>query len=211
MGSEGNPVGVILAGGRGRRMGGSKATVALAGAPLLSYPLAVMQSVLADVVVVAKADTELPDLPGMTVWIEPPTPQHPLAGIVYALELAAGRPVLVCAGDLPFVPASLLLALARARDEAAVRRGAKAALCAHAGMIQPLLGCYWPESEPVLQAGLDGLRPARAVAEELRPVVIEVADPEVLLNINAPEDLLAAAAMLDRPPATPEPRGTSRR
>jgi molybdopterin-guanine dinucleotide biosynthesis protein A len=198
MGSDGDPVGVILAGGRGRRIGGSKATVALAGAPLISYPLAVMRSVLDDVAVVAKPDSQLPDVAGMTIWIEPAAPQHPLVGIVYALEIAAGRPVLVCAGDLPFVPASLLRALAGARSPSAARRGAKAALCAFDGDVQPLLGCYWPEAESVLQAGLDELRPLRAVAADLAPVIVEAPDAEAVFNVNAPEDLLTAAAMLDR-------------
>ena len=62
-------MGVVLAGGLGTRIGGSKATVGLGGRPLISYPLDALGAVLDDVVVLAKADTELPSLPGMTVWI----------------------------------------------------------------------------------------------------------------------------------------------
>ena len=46
----------------------------------------------------AKPSTELPSLPGVTVWVEPESPSHPLLGIMHALSLAEGRPVLVCAG-----------------------------------------------------------------------------------------------------------------
>ena len=42
------PVGVVLAGGMGRRIGGSKATVELAGRPLLCYPLDAMGEVLSE-------------------------------------------------------------------------------------------------------------------------------------------------------------------
>lgn len=97
------PIGVVLAGGSGRRMGGSKATVQLRGRPLISYPLEALQRALREVTVIAKADTELPQMPGVTVWIEPTTPRHPLVGIVQALALAAGRPVLIVAGDLSLI------------------------------------------------------------------------------------------------------------
>ena len=197
MGSRGGPVGVILAGGRGRRMGGSKALVALGGVPLIAYPLAALRAVTAEVAIVAKPDTRLPDLPGLTVWIEPSSPQHPLVGIVYALEMAGGRPVLVCASDLPFVTPELLGRVAAARGPGG-RPDAPAVVCAHAGAVQPLLGCYWPQAEPVLRAGLDELRPLRAVVAELRPVILEVSDAEALFNVNAPEDVLTATAMLDR-------------
>src|SRR6202035_425126 len=101
-------VGVVLAGGLGRRLGGSKATVRLNGQPLIAYPLRAVQEALGAAVVVAKADSELPALPGVEVWTEPPEPRHPLTGIVHALGLAEGRSVLVCAGDLPLVPAELI-------------------------------------------------------------------------------------------------------
>ena len=38
------PIGVILAGGRGRRIGGSKAVVELCGKPLIRYPLEAMEA-----------------------------------------------------------------------------------------------------------------------------------------------------------------------
>ena len=52
-------------------------------------------------VVVAKAGTPLPD--GLTVWLEPDEPFHPLLGVVTALEHAGG-PVVAVACDQPFVP-----------------------------------------------------------------------------------------------------------
>src|SRR5256885_1284659 len=102
------PLGAVLAGGLGRRLGGSKATVALAGRPLISYPLQALRSALGAVVVVAKGDTQLPDGLEAPVWVEPEHPRHPLTGLVHALSLAGGRPVLVCACDLPLVTEELV-------------------------------------------------------------------------------------------------------
>src|ERR1700730_7277627 len=102
------PIGVVLAGGLGRRIRGSKAVVRLRGRPLISYPIAALKAVLADVAIITKPDTRLPRLQGVTVWIEPEAPRHPLVGIVQGLALAGGRPVLACAADLPFVTPALI-------------------------------------------------------------------------------------------------------
>src|SRR4051794_27741341 len=96
------PVGAVLAGGAGRRIGGDKAIVELEGRALILYPLEALHEVCEDVVVVAKRDTMLPPLAGVAdLWIEPDEPRHPLAGVGHALRLAMGRAVLVVAGGLP--------------------------------------------------------------------------------------------------------------
>ena len=197
------PIGVILAGGVGRRIGGSKAVVQLAGQPLITYPLEAVRTALGDVAVVAKADTQLPSLRGVTVWVEPDSPRHPVMGIIQALALAEGRSVVVCAVDLPFVTPELIYRLATAdlgRSHAVVAcRGED---------VQPLLGCYAPRAIEPLRIGLPAEAPVRELVASLQPRMLEVGDPELLFNINSPEDLLHAAAILDgrarasRPPAS---------
>lgn len=189
------PIGAVLAGGSGRRIGGSKAIVGLRGRPLITYPLAALRSVLEDVVIVAKADTELPSLPGTTVWIEPSAPQHPIVGITHALALAGRRWVLVAAADMPFLNPAVVSALATTDPE-----GAAAVVAVHAGRVHPLLGCYGPEAAPPLTAALAGggdVALTDAVMA-LRPRLLELEDSEALFNVNAPEDLLHAAAVLDQ-------------
>jgi molybdopterin-guanine dinucleotide biosynthesis protein A len=197
------PTGVILAGGLGRRIGGSKAVVQLAGQPLISYPLEAVRTALSDVAVIAKADTQLPSLPGVTVWVEPDSPRHPVLGIVQALALAEGRSVVVCASDLPFVTPELIYHLATAD------LGKSPAVVACCGAdVQPLLGCYAPRAIDPLRSGLPADPPVHELVASLRPRTLEVGEPELLFNINSPEDLLHAAAILDgraragRPPAS---------
>jgi len=188
------PIGVILAGGVGRRIGGSKATVRLCGKPLIAYPLEAMTLVLSEVAVIAKPDSELPSLPGVTVWIEPATPRHPLVGIAHALAFAHGRSVLVCAGDLPFVTPELLVALATADPG-----DAPAVVASKDGEMQPLLGCYEPVAADLLRAAAVAAdRPVREAVAAIGPRLLEVEDPDALFNVNAPDDLLIAATMLDR-------------
>ena len=88
--NHGPPVGVVLAGGLGRRLGGDKAIVELEGRPLVRYPVEALHELCDDVVVVAKRDTMLPPLAGAAeLWIEPDEPRHPLTGVAHALRLAA--------------------------------------------------------------------------------------------------------------------------
>ena len=187
------PLGVVLAGGVGRRIGGSKATVELNRRALISYPIEAVWRALGNVTIVAKIDTELPSLPGVTVWVEPQEPRHPLTGIVHALGMADGRPVLVCAGDMPFATPGLIAAIAQADPDRS-----PAVVASSGGRLQPLLGCYQPSAlEPLGHAGAeDGVALREAVAA-LEPVRYEVEEPDELFNVNGPDDLLQAAAMLD--------------
>jgi molybdopterin-guanine dinucleotide biosynthesis protein A len=189
-----SPIGVVLAGGRGTRMGGSKPVVQLGGRPLLDYPLGALKAVLGEVAVIAKPDTELPPLPGVTVWIEPAEPRHPLLGIVEALAMAGGRPVVVCAADLPLVSPALITRLLSAD-----LGGAPAAIATCRGQAQPLLGHYLPAAAALLApAARQGEQPVRRAVEAIDPLHIEVEDPDELFNVNSPEDLLIAQSLLDR-------------
>ncbi len=56
---EPSTLGVVLAGGRGSRLGGAKPTADLAGRPLISYALAALAAAGLEAAVVAKPDTDL--------------------------------------------------------------------------------------------------------------------------------------------------------
>ena len=142
---------------------------------------------------IAKADTLLPNLPGVTIWIEPPTPRHPLVGITHALALAGRRPIVVCAGDLPFVTPELIDRLAHA-DPA----GAPAVIASREGETQPLLGCYQQAASKLLAPAAAADAPLREAVAAIGPRLFEIEDVEELFNVNAPDDLLMASAMLYR-------------
>jgi molybdopterin-guanine dinucleotide biosynthesis protein A len=198
-----DPIGVVLAGGLGRRIGGGKAVVELRGTPLICYPLRALQAVLAEVVVVAKQGSALPPLPGVPIWLEPAEPRHPLAGIVHALEGAGAaadieglaREILVSAGDLPFLDPGLVERLVHADAG-----GARAVVPRAGGRLQPLLARYSPAAYPSLAAALrvDPLPSLSESVAALEPCVLELDDELPFFNVNAPEDLLTAAGLLDR-------------
>ena len=185
------PVGVVLAGGLGRRLGGDKAIVELEGRPLALYPLEALHEVCDEVAVVAKRDTLLPPLSGLAdLWIEPDAPRHPLTGVVHALRLAAGRAILVVAVDLPLMDAATLRAIA-----ATGPGGAAAVLPRVHGRLQPLCALYTPRALAGLEAFDEAARATDVVAAlgicELQP-----ADPTAFYNVNRPEDLLQASVLV---------------
>jgi molybdopterin-guanine dinucleotide biosynthesis protein A len=177
----------VLAGGLGRRLGAPKAGAELAGRPLISYPLAALEPVCERIVVVCKRDTELPAL-DVERWDEPDDPHHPIAGIVHALERAGGR-ILVCAADMPFVTPGACALIA---DE--LRPGMKAAVGFCGGRLQPLLGAYAPEALEVLRTAPPD-EPLTRTVESLMPIPVDL-EPEVVFNVNTPEDLAEAERRL---------------
>ncbi len=194
------PLGVLLAGGLGRRLGGDKPSVELADRPLISYPLAALRAELDEVVFAVRAETQLPALEGpLNVWVEPDGVPHPLAGIVHALRKAGGRPILACAADLPLLTPAVVRAIVTTDPE-----GAPAVVPRAAGGLQPLVALYTSLALPALLDAAAGAA-TRDVVAALGPKIIEIDDDDAFFNVNAPEDLLRASAMLDARRRATEP------
>jgi molybdenum cofactor guanylyltransferase len=181
-------IGVVLAGGAGRRLGrGSKAAALLGGRPLIEYPLAALAGVCERLAVVCKRETKLPELPGAERWEEPDLPRHPLTGIVHALE-TADAPVLVCAADMPFVTADACRTLMHGAG------GSPAVVATAAGVLQPTFGLYAPAALDTLRAApQDG--PLTEAVEALDPGRVAL-PPALVRSVNTPEQLAEAEALL---------------
>ena len=184
------PLVAVLAGGRGRRLGGAKPVAELGGRPLVAWPLAAARAAGVEAVVVAKAATPLPEL-DVPVWIEPDEPSHPLAGLVFALERAGGRAVIAVACDMPHITADLLARLSSAEGVVVARADL------------PFPARYEPSSLPVLREVLGREGPAGEALAALAPAVLG-APPEELHGINSPEELATAAARVGRVPPSAE-------
>jgi len=194
-------VGVVLAGGAGSRLDGAKAAAKLGGRPLVSYPVNAFRAAGLRVVVVAKPDSRLGGI-DCEVLLEPAVPTHPLVGLLAAIEAFAPAPIVVCACDMPFVPATILVHLARLREPLVV--------AAPGGRLQPLLGRYEPSLEPGLARSLDGLEPLTAAVSALGARLIgdeELArfgDPSMIaVNVNTAAELATAERTLGGEPEDP--------
>jgi molybdopterin-guanine dinucleotide biosynthesis protein A len=186
-------IGVVLAGGASSRMGVSKATLELGGISLAERALRPLRAAGLEVAVVAKAGDSLPALDA-PVWIEARPERHPLAGILEALQRGAGRSVLVCACDMPFVTPELVAHIAGRAGTAVPEVG---------GRLHPLLARYEPAAADALQDALAAQRPLQEAIRDAGAAVVpeaEIArfgDPERLLfNVNTPADLSRAQELL---------------
>jgi molybdopterin-guanine dinucleotide biosynthesis protein A len=198
------PLGVVLAGGRGSRLGGAKQAVPLGGRPLLDYPLEALRAAGLECAVVAKLGSELPKLDGTRVLREPETPCHPLCGIVSALRAAHGRDLVAVPCDMPSLPPALLELLADASERLVV--------LSREGRVQPLPGRYAAALLPELEAALAREEPLRHTVEALGARVLgdeeveRCGDPRRLLfNVNDRDDLQQAESLLATRARRPAP------
>jgi len=200
-------VGLLLAGGQSRRMGGGdKALRLLGGIPLLERVIERLRPQVDALVLNANGDpTRFANFALPVAADTVPGFVGPLAGVLAGLDWAAShRPdcpyVVSVATDAPFLPIDLVARLAEALDEA----GADLACAASGGRSHPVFG-LWPVRLR------DDLR--RAVVDQgiykvdlwtARHLLTTVSFPmqpvDPFFNANRPEDLEAAAALL-RPTA----------
>lgn len=126
-------IGVILAGGRSRRMGSDKATVDVAGRPMIAWVAKALGAICEQVVVAGGAGTEdLPLLPDSL-----PAHRGPLAGVVSAMDNFPHSMLAVVAVDQPWVRTETI---ARLRDLA----GGMAAAPVDGGVRQTTCAVYPP-------------------------------------------------------------------
>lgn len=180
--------GVLLAGGRARRMGGTdKGLIELAGRPMAAHVLARLGPQVAAVVVNANRNRER--YAGLGVAVVADTLEGylgPLAGLLAGMEAAATELVVTAPCDSPFVPPDLVERLLAGLDVA----GAEVAV-AHDGERQQTVfllarTALAGDLRAWLAGGgrkIDAWFARRAVAD------VDFRDrPEAFLNINTPEE-----------------------
>jgi molybdopterin-guanine dinucleotide biosynthesis protein A len=172
------------------------------GARILDLVVAAVQEVTGEPpVLVANADDAARWHPGLTV-VRDLLPQRGSLGGIYTAVAGGDGPVLVLAWDMPFVPVSLLQALADGSGaydvflpESGGRRG-----------LEPLCGVYGPACGPAIRAALDredyraiGFHPSVQVGKLPLDEVSRHGDPALLFyNVNTAEELAEAEAMWQR-------------
>lgn len=184
---------VVLAAGASSRMGRPKALLRWRGRPFVVHVLAQARAARAEPVVVVEGAVTLPpdELRGALLVRNDAWAEGPLGSLQVGLRAAARAgargPVLVLTVDRPHVAEGTLEALARAAEDDP------------SAVWQPRLGdrrghpiVYPHDLVPMLL----GLRPPRTPRDLLaEPIVaarrclVDVSDPAVLDNLDAPQDL----------------------
>ena len=189
-------LGVILAGGLARRMGGGDKGLRLVGGErVLDRLVRRLSPQVAGLVVNANddparfADLGLPVVPD-SVADRP----GPLAGVIAGLEWAAAHApgvawIVTVPGDCPFVPPDLVARLHAGRGTADL------ACAASGGWTHPVVG-LWPLAlRGALRLAVEGgMRKIDAFTGRYATAVVEwpVGDADPFFNVNTPDDLREA-------------------
>ncbi|MEM6387008.1 MAG: molybdenum cofactor guanylyltransferase MobA [Pseudomonadota bacterium] len=194
------PLGVILAGGLARRMGGGdKSLLTIGGTTLLGQVIDRLSPQVSDLALNANGDParfarfRLPVLPD-TVEDYP----GPLAGVLSGMDWASDHNathIVTAAADTPFFPADLVKRLRLAAEV----DGQPIALATTENGRHPTFG-YWPVAlrEELRQALLEGVRKVDQWTAihgmAMADFPIQGFDP--FFNVNTPEDLAKAERLM---------------
>lgn len=189
-------VGLILAGGEGRRMGGAdKALLPLAGRPLLEHVIGRFAPQVDDLALSANGDAARFAAFDLTVLPDAAS-RGPLSGVLAGLDWAwgLGATALVSAAvDTPFLPCDLVPRLVLAAE--AAPRGVAVARCG--GQDHPTFA-LWPTTlrAPLGDALSQGRYRVMDFARAQGAAIAEFDDGSSFLNVNLPGDLAQAEALL---------------
>ena len=197
--AESRVLGLVLAGGLARRMGGGdKARLRIGNQTILERVLDRLAPQCAALVLNANgdparfADTGLPVIPDTV-----PGFVGPLAGILAGLEWAAQHApaiadVVSVPGDCPFLPPDLVMRLAAARTEAGTTFA-----CARSGEWRHPVIALWPvKLRADLRSALvqHGLRKVEMFTAPHGVAVVDwpITPVDPFFNVNTPEDMAEA-------------------
>ncbi len=196
------PSGIILAGGRSRRLGSDKCALEVGGRTLIQRVADALDEVCGEIIVVHAPGRPPPELRSrlpLRHVADPIEDAGPLVAIAAGLE-AASAPVAIAVGcDAPQLEPTLLRLLA-----AWARAGKPLAAPLHEGVPQWLCAAWRRDALPVLRERIKaGDRAVHAAAEALEaallpPEAYAHLDPagHSFLNVNTPEQLAAAREAL---------------
>ncbi len=185
-------VGVILAGGEGKRLGRTKGDLSFDGRALADRAASEIWAFCPTVLIATGNIAENPAPRFVAVPDLPPAGRGPLAGIEAAFAASGDADLFVLACDYPRVGSALvrqILSLAEATDAAVIFP-----TDSH-GRDHPLVGVWRRRAEPVIREALAGgafaVRGllAELEVERLRPASFPGTDlGPALLNLNWPKD-----------------------
>ena len=184
--------GLVLAGGRGLRMGGvDKGLAAWRGEPLVSHVLRRLRPQVAQVGISANRNFEA--YRALAPVIADPDPTAfagPLTGVLAALRTVQTDWLVVVPCDLPLLPADAVARLAAALGAHAATH---AAYAAPTGQTHSLVCLLHRSLAPALERFVaNGGQRVRAAYLALGALAVPFADAQAFINLNATSDLQAA-------------------
>ncbi len=180
---------VVLAGGKGSRMGGrDKGLVPLANRPMIAHVLDALKPQVGNIVISANRNLPLYRRFGFPVISdEQDGYQGPLAGLLNAMRHISTSWMLCVPCDAPLLPGNLATRLVQALED----KPGKLAVVHDGDKLQPAFALLSRHLEPDLEAYLNsGQRRLRQWCMNHGPALADFSDmPERFANINDPREL----------------------
>jgi len=197
--------GLVLAGGRSKRMQRDKAALEYAGQPQLARAMDLIAPFVARRFVAVRADQQAEPQRAAYEQITDLVPDlGPLGGIHAALHGHPGIAWLVLACDLPFLDAATLQQLIAARDP---QKLATAYRSRFDGKPEPLCAIWEPQSVTAIDTWIaSGRNCPRSFLSAQDVKLLDLRQDSALDNINTAEEYLAARSAL-APPLAPHAPG----
>ena len=202
--------GLVLTGGRSRRMQRDKASLEYAGKSQLARAMDLLSPLVARCFVSARADQQYDPHRAAYDTIADIKPNlGPMGGIHAALHAFPERAWLVLACDLPFLDRATLEHLIGHRVDTRVATAYRSSFDA---LPEPLCAIFEPRSLPLVEESLArGQQCPRALLSGVDVELLDLPNPRALDNVNTREEYAAANANIGTTAATAgaAPAGTS--
>lgn len=191
--------GVILAGGKSRRMGNNKAFLKVGGIPLIERVSFVLSQIFEDVILITNDPTTYANL-GFPVYTDIYPDRASLVGIYTAL-LKAKTPHIFCAScDMPFLNQSLIRLLVEKRENTDLvlpfsDNGREPLHAVYGENCLSVMGQMILENRMAIKEIFNQVRTKKVKSEEVATL-----DPKFLsfLNCNTPEDYKMASEIFKK-------------
>lgn len=184
--------GLVLAGGKSRRMGRDKALLRQGGETQLSRAVVLLEAQLERVFVSTRAEQDDDAERGKFERIvDAYDDMGPLAGILSALEAHSDVGWLILACDLPNIDSKTVSFLL---EHCSATQHATAFNSVHDGLPEPLCAIYRPSARPVIESFVArGIVCPRKILLNSDTHLLTQPNPGALHNINSPDDLTGTA------------------
>lgn len=188
--------GLVLAGGKSRRMGYPKDKIDWHGKEQRYYIADLLAKFCAQVFISCRQDQLEDANPNYHYISDKFLDMGPFGGLLSAFDLHKDKAWLMIACDLPLLDKKSIETLVQSR---APEKTATVYESSSDGLPEPMIAIWEPESYSLLCHSLDKATTSlRKILMTSNIKILKPHDPDILMNVNSPEEFMAAKKILGK-------------